>query len=203
MRKTEADVLRALRGELNPDENTRAAGDVAVGERTGIRPARVVPRSATEAASLTPCDPRELPYDPKVGVLPESELRRLLLKHANAPVGRTAKNDDRFTVRDIATLSNTDPAQVRTLKHDMVTETKIVPIPARKRISQCLLRLEAGLIVKRNGVVEKLSEPEKQPARPEIRRRVLFSPTGKVMIVQGDPAPKARPFPTMLNDWIL
>jgi hypothetical protein len=198
MRKNEADVLRDLRGELNPDPRTRAHGDVY----RDLRGARSDPgsRSIAQAPEISDAD---LPYDPKVGVLPQAELTRLLRKHMTSMSGPKGGRDALFSAKEIAELSHSDEAYVGRLKYNFVSEKRTVSIPARKRISQTLLRIEAGLIVKRNGVVEKRTAAEAKPLPPTIQRRVLFSPSGRVTIVQGAQSPKARPFPKMLGDWVL
>ena len=202
MRREIADVLRDLRGELNPDPTTRAAGD-APGVVTHLgakaRSRAVSALSPVQAQAMTD----ETPYTLANGTLPKEEIRRLLEKWSRRTRGRWRDPlENLFTKNEFAALASVGDVYVRRLLYDMRgPESK----PAMARLSQVLLRMEAGLIVREGGKIVHRSEtaPRDTPTRPTITRRVVFDFRGRPVLLAGDPPPAPRPFPTMMKSWIL
>lgn len=194
MRRELTDVLRDLRGELNPDPATRADGDVYA-PQIG-RPARARGVSVAQPRHI---DPEQPAYTQEVGVLPHDELRRLINKWRTRARGYTAWRGDDFTGKELASLAHVHPVEVRRIAYEM---PKPVHQGKRLRLSQTMLRIEAGLITKKAGVITHHVAPQK-PAAPPITRRVVFTWDGRPVLLPGDPPPAPRPFPTMMKSWIL
>jgi hypothetical protein len=194
MRREQAAVLQALEHEPAAP-GTRGEGDVfrsQPGRRTDV--------GTVPAGGRPKYDPKAA-YNPVTGTLPEAEFQRLLTKWRSKGKGLHIDRSNDWTMPEIAEYAAVSRDEVvDAVKNDPTRAHKLGPA-ARARISQVLIRIENGLLVKKAGVIRKLTEAESRPL-PAVTRRVLLDARGRLIVAHGDPPPQPRPFPEMMKAWL-
>jgi hypothetical protein len=150
----------------------------------------------------------------KSGILPLSEIRRLLAKcrDHDQPKGSSGRfvSPEGFTVADVARECNIPCRSrlYRLMRGD--SDCSLGPVLLR-RISRFLLKVEHGLAIKRCGSVVYLTEEERDaeattmnrlPKHPDHVLHVEWSAHGPRLVL-GDAPPAPKSLPSLFKDFKL